>query len=390
MWVAISLLSTSVALTSCCLQISGLDEHGAPSGGGTTGGTSTTIGHPTSCRSVAGQPGSIATLAGGGDGGTPDSGVVPAAQVEFGGLQGVAVDATGDIYVSQTGSYEIDKIDCANELSVLGQPTQVVGVAGVSGFAGLAADNAGGVYVADPWLNRIRRIDPRGLVTTVAGNGLAGWVDGAGGDGGSAEFNQPYGIAIDSDHLLFVADSRNNRIRKIDPSGNVTTLAGNGLTGFTDGTGGAQGTAEFSGPLSLAVDGSGNLYVADVGNQSIRRVDPAGNVTTVAGHPRSPAIDADGTGGPTGTAGFMAPTGVAVDASGNIFVADTYDNRVRRIDSHGNVTTLAGNGEQGDVNGTLGRSGSAEFWKPFEIAADADGHVYVADFGNQRIRVITP
>ena len=146
---------------------------------------------------------------------------------------------------------------------------------------------------------------------------------------GTTEFYGPTGVAVDTAGNVYVADSINNRIRKVDPSANVTTLAGNGKPGYADGTGGPTGTAEFNEPVGVVVDAAGNVYVADTYNSRIRKVDPSGNVTTLAGN-GAPGY-ADGTGGPTGTAEFSGPRGVAVDAAGNVYVADAFNNRIRKI-----------------------------------------------------------
>ena len=227
-----------------------------------------------------------------------------------------------------------------------------------------------------------------GNVTTLAGNGTRGYADGTGGPTGTAKFNGPMGVAVDAAGNVFVAELYNNRIRKVDPSGNVTTLAGNGTQGYADGTGGPTGTAEFDRPGGVAVDAAGNVYVADTYNNCIRKVDPSGNVTTLAGN--GTAGYADGTGGPTGTAEFNNPGGVAVDAAGNVYVADYGNNRIRKVDPSGNVTTLAGNGTPAYADGTGGPTGTAEFWGPAGVAVDTAGNVFVADGTNNRIRKITP
>ena len=252
----------------------------------------------------------------------------------------------------------------------------------------MAIDAAGNVYVADYGNDRIRQVDPSGNVTTLAGNGTPGYADGMGGPTGTAEFRGPAGVAVDAAGNVYVADYYNNRINKVDSSGNVTTLAGNGMPGYADGTGGPTGTAEFYSPSNVVVDAAGNVYVADSVNNRIRKVDPSGNVTTLAGNGTQGS--ADGTGGPTGTAEFNNPWGVAVDAAGNVYVADSGNNRIRKVDPNGNVTMLAGNGTWGFEDGTGGPTGTAEFNGPEGVAVDAAGNVYVADSANNRIRKISP
>jgi sugar lactone lactonase YvrE len=239
---------------------------------------------------------------------------------------------------------------------------------------GVALDASGNIYVADYSNHLIRKITPTGTVTTLAGNGIAGYADGT---GTAAVFQGPFGVAVDADGNVYVADSFNNRIRKITPAGIVSTLAGSGVAGFADGDGIA---AKFYSPRGLAVDGSGNIYVADVTNHRIRKISPAGIVNTLAG---SILGNTDGN---VSDAKFAGPTGVTVDASGNIYVADTGNHRIRKITSAGEVSTVAGSTSGiSEGVGTLAR-----FNGPTGVALDASGNFYVADEVNERIRKITP
>ena len=240
---------------------------------------------------------------------------------------------------------------------------------------GVAVDPNGNAYVGDSTNNRIRKITASGNVTTLAGSSWAF----ADGQGTAAKFKTPYGVAVDKNANVYVADCGNNRIRKITPNGNVTTLAGFGVAGYADG----QGVlTNFNAPIGVAVDAIGNVYVADYGNHRIRKITPSGNVTTLAGSGIASYADGQGTG-----ASFNYPSGVAVDASGNIYVGDQQNNRIRKITPNGNVTTLAGFGVAGyaDGQGVL-----TNFNAPIGVAVDAIGNVYVADYGNHRIRKITP
>ena len=212
-------------------------------------------------------------------------------------------------------------------------------------------------------------------------------MDGTGGANGTAEFGYPQGVAVDAEGNVYVADSANARVRKIDSAGKVTTLAGNGTWGYVDGTGGANGTAELSWPQGIAVDAWGNVYVGDDNNYRVRKIDSAGNVSTFAGN--GTFGYADGTGGPTGTAELHIPQRRRGDAQGNVYVADIFNSRIRKIDAAGNVTTLAGNGTAGYMDGTGGPTGTAEFAYPNGVAVDSQGNVYVGDSGNKRIRVIS-
>jgi sugar lactone lactonase YvrE len=252
-----------------------------------------------------------------------------------------------------------------------------------SGPGGLAVDGAGNVYVADTSNGAIRKVTPSGVVTTLAGTlGVVGDADGI---GAGAQFKYPAGIAVGGDGNVYVADTENSEIRAITPGGVVTTLAGSpGVGGSANGTGGA---ARFDAPFGIAVDGAGNLYVADTDNDVIRKISPGAVVTTLAGTAGTafPPSAADGTGG---AARFDGPRGVAVDSGGNVYVADTGNDLIRKITPDGVVTTLAGAaGNAGSADGT---GTAARFDTPTGVAVDALGNVYVADSGNLRIRMITP
>lgn len=243
---------------------------------------------------------------------------------------------------------------------------------------GVAVDSAGTVYVGDQTNHVIRRISRDNRATTLAGLGMkAGAADG---HGTSARFNNPFGVAVDGGGNVYVADSWNHAIRKITPSGVVSTLAGSlGVAGTADGTGGA---ARFTYPAGVAVDSSGNVYVADTNNHTIRKITPAGVVTTVAGSARF-AGTSDGTGS---QARFQYPFGVDVDADGTLYVADTWNHTIRKITPGGVVTTIAGSGgNEGQSDGT---GSTARFELPWAVDLDGSGDLLVADTGNQLIRRI--
>jgi hypothetical protein len=242
---------------------------------------------------------------------------------------------------------------------------------------GVAADNSGNVYVADTDNHRIRKITPTGVVTTLAGSGTAGFADGAGVE---ASFNEPTGVAVDNSGNVYVADTVNNKIRKITSAGVVTTLAGSGSYAFADGAG---ADASFKSPSGVAVDSSGNVIVADRANHRIRKITSAGVVTTLAGSGSQGSTDNDGT---YVTPSFSYPNGVAVDSHGNVYVADTNNHKIRKISPEGVVMTLAGSGSRGSVNGT---GTEALFDYPRSVAVDGIGNVYVADSASQKIRKIT-
>ncbi len=245
---------------------------------------------------------------------------------------------------------------------------------------GLAADGAGGVFVADRQGHVVHQVDRAGSITTVTGTGEAG----SAGDGGPAReaaLRSPNDVAGDALGNLYIADSWNHRIRRIDPDGIITTVAGTGEAGF-GGDGGAAVEARLSLPFALAVDSSGNLYIADFGNRRIRKVDHSGVITTVAG---SGHRGSQGDGGPATRAELSPPTGIAVDAGGTLFIADQFNHRIRRVDPAGIITTLAGTGEEGS-RGDAGLGTKARLWYPASVALDEEGNLFIADQENSRIR----
>ncbi len=243
---------------------------------------------------------------------------------------------------------------------------------------GLAVDLSGNLYVTDSNTNTVQKIDPQGMVNLIAGtSGTAGSTDGI---GSAARFNMPGGIALDLSGTIFVADTANATIRRIALDGTVTTFAGSvSNRGSTDGTGTA---AMFSAPIGVVVDGSGNVFVADSMNDTIRKISSTGTVSTFAGS-AGVTGSTDGTGS---TARFNLPTGLAIDSAGNLYVSDTTNNTIRKITSAGNVSTLAG---LAGVSGSQdGNGGNAFFNHPGGLALDVSGNLYVADTGNSVIRKV--
>ena len=308
---------------------------------------------------------------------------------QFNHPAGLTVDGAGsNLYVADSGNHTLRRITPGGAVSTLaGLAAQTGGstdgansAARFLGAQGVAVDGAGNAYVADTGNNTIRKITPSGVVTTLAGHpGVSGTNDGA---TNIALFRRPTGIAVDSATNLYVADSGNHTIRVVTPAGVVSTLAGlGGSSGYFDGT---NGTARFANPAGIAVDPAGNLYVADFGNAVIRKISPSGVVSTLAGLGDSVgAADGSGT-----NARFTLPCGIALDAATNVYVADTFNHTIRFITPSGSVSTLAGMaGFPGTADGV---SNAARFYNPHGLTVDAAGNVYVADTFNWTIRQITP
>jgi len=247
--------------------------------------------------------------------------------------------------------------------------------------SGVALDASGNLFIADVDNGCIRKVDNNGIITTVAGGGHYGLGDG--GAATSASLIGPSGVAVDASGNLFIADRWNYRIREVDPDGIITTVAGNGSYGYS-GDGGQATSASLAGPSGVAVDASGNLFIADTYNNVIRKVDNNGIITTVAGN----GINGySGDGGQATSASLVQPSGVAVDASGDLFIADTWNNRIREVNPDGIITTVAGNGSF-NYSGDGGQATSASLAGPSGVAVDASGNLFIADMGNFRIREV--
>jgi D-alanyl-D-alanine dipeptidase len=298
---------------------------------------------------------------------------------------GVATDSAGNLYVADTDNHTIRKITAAGVVTtwagVAGIPGSADGTGSVAHFnypSGVATDSTDNLYVADTSNHTIRKVTPAGMVTTLAG--LAGSSGGVDGTGSAARFNSPYGVVTDSAGNIYVADTYNHCIRKITPAGVVTTFAGGGW-GTADGTGSA---AQFNHPQSVAIDSVGNIYVADTYNYTVRKVTPAGVATTLAGLAFSFG-SADGTGS---AARFAYPDGIVIDSAGNVVVGDSGNHTIRKITPAGVVTTMAGMaGTAGSADGT---GNAARFYYPAAVTIDSTGNFYVADQWNCNIRKITP
>lgn len=334
-------------------------------------------------RSTSFSGGEVSTLAGTGEPGFSDGN---ASEAKFNGPTGLALDSSGNLYVADESNHRIRKINTEGTVTTLagdGYGGSTDGPGSTARFyfpSALALDTSRNIYVADSINNRIRKITPSGQVSTLAGNGIGGLGDSSSGST-NVKFWQPNGVAVDSGGNVYVGDSYNNRLRYINRYGYVTTLAGSGPFGsystikFADGDG---SVAKFHSPQGVAVDSSGNVYIADRGNHRIRRY-KSGVVSTLAGN-GTPGF----TNGTGSAAQFAWPDGLAVDAAGNVYVAEWC--KIRKVTPQGVVTTLAG----GDVKGFRNDSGTnALFDNPAGVAVDSSGDIYVADCNNHRIRKIT-
>jgi uncharacterized protein (TIGR03437 family) len=289
----------------------------------------------------------------------------------------VAVDGAGDIYIGGQDN-RVRKVSTAGIITTVAGN----GTYGISGDGGqamaaaltddkeIAADRAGNLCIADSDTNRVRKVTPAGTITTIAGNGMASFS----GDGGPAPFAQlgfAEGVAADAAGNLYIADSVNNRVRKVSIYGTITTIAGNGIAGFS-GDGGPAHDAQFQLLTGVVADAAGNLYIADAGNDRVRRISTSGIITTFAGG----GIGGDG--GQAASAKLLSATAMTFDNAGNFYILDGLDSRVRKVSTGGIITTVAGTGTSG-YSGDGGPAASAHLLRPTAIAVDASGNLYIAE-----------
>lgn len=333
-------------------------------------------------RKISAQ-GTVSTIAGLSSTGAVDG---RGEAARFANPYGLALDRSGNAYVTDYYNHAIRKITPDGVVTTLAGTMGVAGSIDGSGPAAsffyprhLAVANDGTIYVADGNSHTIRRITPSGDVTTLAGSPRAyGNQDG---NGGAARFYYPNGIAVDSAGTVYVADWYNHTIRRITPAGDVTTLAGRaGSAGSVDGPG---TTARFNYPYGLAVAADRTLYVTEGATHTIRRISPSGVVTTVAGHAGSSGF-IDGTGD---AARFNVPTGVAIDVNGDLIVTDNSNSAIRRVTPSGVVTTIAGGPRPGSEDGV---ASVAKFYYPIGVAVSPSGSIYLADNSSNTVRVGTP
>jgi len=318
----------------------------------------------------------VSTLAGSGVAGFVD-GIGTVAQFDF--PYGIVIDASGNAYVADYNNHCIRKVTSDGEVGTIAGN-------GTAGFAdgtemvarfrnpiGITTDASDNLYVADFNNHSIRKVASDGEVSTIAGNGTAGLTDGA---GTNAQFRNPFDITTDVSGNLYVADFNNHSIRKVASDGEVSTIAGNGTAGFADGMG---TNAQFNQPNGIVMDASGNLYVADYNNHRIRKVTPQGEVSTIAGDSAG-LVDGAGT-----AARFRNPAGITIDASGNLYVVDRSNSCIRKVTPQGEVSTIAGDGTRGFADGV---GTAAQFDYPYCISIDDSGNLYVGDRNNHSIRKI--
>jgi len=257
-------------------------------------------------------------------------------------------------------------------------------LAGFTGAEGVARDLSGNLYVADFQSNRVRKVTPQGIISTVAGNGIQAF-SGDGGLATLASLNEPVGVTVDNFGNLYIGDAGNNRVRRVTPQGVISTVAGNGL-GSSSGDGGPAASASINSPHGVATDASGNLYVAEDAGARIRKVTPQGIISTVAGNG---VQGFSGDGGSATSASLLDPIDVTVDSSGNLYIADGFGSRVRKVTAQGVISTVAGDGIAG-FSGDGGLATTAELHYPNGVAIDATGNLYISEATNGRVRKVTP
>jgi hypothetical protein len=251
----------------------------------------------------------------------------------------------------------------------------------LNGPRGVTEDIYGNLYIAEYYGQRVRKVTPQGTITTLAGNGIQGY-SGDGGLATNAELNGPYRVTVDAAGNVYIPDSGNSRVRKVSPNGIITTVAGNGKSAYS-GDGGLATAASLEYPEAVAFDSAGNYYIADEEANVIREVSPAGTISTAVG---TGAANYSGDNGPAARATLDGPVGVQVDAAGDLYISDQINNVIRKV-TNGIITTVAGNGAFGFF-GDGGPATQAEFGYPASIGLDAAGNLYIPDVNNNRIRVL--
>ena len=337
----------------------------------------------------------ISTYAGGGTN-SSDGIAATGALLQIAG--GLAFDRAGNLYIWETGPAKIRKVSPSGTITTFagngtsgfsgdGGPATSASLFAGSAVPGLAVDSAGNVYISDSNNQRIRKVNPQGIITTVAGNGTGGY-SGDGGPATSAMLFNPAGIAVDSAGNLYIADASNSRVRKVNLQGTISTVAGNGNVVYSGDGVAATATAVHE-PGGVALDSAGNLYISETSDSRIRRVNTAGIISTIAGDTKK-TNGFSGDGGPATAATLRGPRGLTVDSAGNLYFADNLNGRIRKVDAAGIITTFAGNGTN-TFSGDGGPATAASIGVSTDVAIDPAGNVYFTASGGgaHRVRKVT-
>lgn len=306
--------------------------------------------------------------------------------------QGLASDATGNVYFCDLGNRCIRKINSAGII------TTVAGIGGSFGWSGdggqatsaqlagpvaINFDALGNLYITDVGCHCVRKVNTSGIITTIAGVGGPIY-SGDGGPASSAGLHTPKGVAVDASGNVYISDWGNSCIRKINTSGIISTIAGDGMPGYS-GDGGPASLAKLNYPYGIALDALGNLYIADKTNARIRKIDVSGIINTVAG---TVVAGYNGDGIPATTARIMNPEGIKLDALGNLYFVEAGGQRVRKVNTSGIISTIAGIGPPSGYSGDGGLATLAQFYQPNDMTFDGVGNIYISDPGSNSIRII--
>ena len=332
--------------------------------------------------------GMISTYAGGGISGLGDGG--PATAADLGNPWGLVVDSSGNLFMAEVNNSRIRKVNPGGIITTIagGGPAGLGnGSQATSGQiyfpSGIAMDNGGNMYIADLDNQLVRKVSPLGIISTIAGNGTYGY-SGDSGPATLAQLKDPSGVAVDGRGNVYFADANNFCIRKVSPAGIITTIAGNGTQGYS-GDGGPATAARLVGPTGISINRGGNIYFADYGSERIRKIDTFGIITTVAGNG---GAGYSGDGGQATDAELNGAISITADNANNLYISDFYNNVIRKVSTTGLINTIAGNGSYGGALGDGGAATAAELFGPNGVAIDSDGNVFIADENNGRIRMI--